>query len=146
MQMMTHCHECGGRLFDKPITVMVSFGKRAAAVNLRGQFCEGCGATYHNPSELEQARREAIDRERIECGLLTPCELASIRARLGITQWQMERVLRVGANTVVRWERGTVFQNPAVDGLIRVIAEVPGAYVFLANLVDLHARLPHRLS
>jgi DNA-binding transcriptional regulator YiaG len=42
-----------------------------------------------------------------------------------------ERVLRVGPKTVVRWERGTVFQNRATDTLLRMIRDVPAAREYL---------------
>jgi hypothetical protein len=35
---------------------------------------------------------------------------------------------------VVRWEKGTVFQNRSTDSLLRVVAEFPEVARFLAGL------------
>ena len=34
--------------------------------------------------------------------------------------------------TVVRWEKGTVFQNAATDALLRLVRDLPGAAEYLA--------------
>jgi HTH-type transcriptional regulator/antitoxin MqsA len=79
------------------------------------------------------AQMLASDRIRDEEGLLRSSRIHSIRSELGLTQQQFEQLLGVGPKTVVRWEKGTVFQNRATDSLIRLVAEVPGVAAHLAQ-------------
>ena len=58
---------------------------------------------------------------------------SEIREGLGLTQQSFEQLLGVGPKTVVRWERGTVFQNRATDSLLRVIRAFPEAARFLGD-------------
>ncbi len=83
----------------------------------------------------------ASDKLRDEERLLRSSQIRSIRMRLGLAQHRFEQLLGVGPKTVVRWEKGTVFQNGATDSLLRLIADVPGAAAYLARIhgVDLAA-------
>ncbi len=65
---------------------------------------------------------------------MAPQEIRDVRKRLGLTQHAFEKLLGVGPKTVVRWERGTVFQNRSTDSLLRVIDVVPESAQFLARL------------
>lgn len=103
----------------------ISIGSRKASVEVEGFRCTACGETYFSPQQAVDAQRRAAAVLRKEEGLLSPDEVRDIRARLGLTQAGLERLLGVGPKTVVRWERGTVFQSPAVDRLLRVMAQVP---------------------
>lgn len=78
--------------------------------------------------------RRATAKIREEDGLLTPDELRGIRRKYGLKQPEFERLLGVGANTVVRWERGTVPQGSAADSLLRLLDEFPENARFLAEL------------
>ncbi len=53
---------------------------------------------------------------------------------LGLSQHAFEQLLGVGPKTVVRWEKGTVFQNKATDSLLRVVERFPEVVRFLGDL------------
>ncbi len=82
---------------------------------------------------MDSAQRLASNAIREQEGLLRPEEIKSIRDRLSISQADFERLLGVGEKTVVRWERGTVFQNAATDNLMRVVSAFPQVAHFLAE-------------
>ena len=63
-----------------------------------------------------------------------PDQIRGIRQGLGLTQDAFEKLLGVGPKTVVRWEKGTVFQNRSTDSLLRVVAAHPESARFLALL------------
>jgi DNA-binding transcriptional regulator YiaG len=86
------------------------------------------------PEEADVLQRRASNSIREQERLLTPEEIRAVRVRLGLTQGQLETLLGTGPKTVVRWERGTVFQNGATDSLLRVVGKVPQAVHFLAQL------------
>jgi hypothetical protein len=45
----------------------------------------------------------------------------------------LENLLGVGSKTVVRWEKGTVFQSATADRLMRLILRVPAVMGILAS-------------
>lgn len=88
----------------------------------------------NDPGQLERLGREAAARIRASEGLLTSDQIRAIRERLALSQAAFEQLLDVGPKTVVRWERGTVFQNRSTDALIRAADAVPGVAPFLDAL------------
>jgi len=111
----------------------ISIGQRRAVVTVERQRCEKCGEIFYSPAQMDAAQRAASDEIRRQSGLLTPTQIRALRGKYGLSQVQFEQLLGVGPKTVVRWERGTVFQNRATDELLRVIDGVPGAFEFVAR-------------
>lgn len=127
------CPLCGGRLAIVTELRDVRVGKRAVRVRDRFARCSDCGEELYAPGQMEATQLRAANHIREEDGLLMPEEIRALRLDLGLTQQAFERLLGVGPKTVVRWERGTVFQNQATDALLRVIRDVPAAAGFLAE-------------
>src|SRR5436853_460487 len=66
-------------------------------------------------------------------GLLSAHEIRAIRERFGLTQADLSRILRLGANTVSRWESGRNVQTAAMDILLRMIRDLPGSIDYLRD-------------
>ena len=66
-------------------------------------------------------------------GLLSADEIRAIRARFKLNQANLARLLRLGANTVSRWESGRNVQTAAMDLLLRLIRDLPGSIDYLRN-------------
>jgi len=79
--------------------------------------CSACGERVLS-LELEGTLR---DEQYRRCGLLTPCEIAAVRGRTGLTQVQMAHLLGIGAKTYARWEAGASLHNRSSDNLIRLV-------------------------
>lgn len=128
------CVRCGGGIERRPLQVDIKVASRRA-IPVTGLFaaCASCGEVYFAPGEADAAARTAATIVREREGLLTSDEIIALRSTLGLTQVELERVLGVGPKTVVRWERGTVFQSRAVDTLLRVLRAVPAARAFLVD-------------
>ena len=126
------CVVCPGLVSRVQTAIDVAVGKRES-VSVEGLFakCDSCGEVYLAPGEVDAVHRQASDTIRSREGLLGPDEIRAIRDSLGITQAGLEQLLRVGSKTVVRWERGTTFQNRATDTLLRALRDVPGMIDFL---------------
>lgn len=126
------CAVCPGHVHRVDTTIEVAVGKRES-VSVTGVFakCDRCGEVYFAPGEMDSVHRRAnnVIRDREE--LLRPDEIRSIRDSLGLSQAELEHVLRVGPKTVVRWERGTTFQNKATDTLLRALRDVPELAAYL---------------
>lgn len=112
----------------------VSIGRRTALVRDEFLRCCACGEEVYLPGQMERTQTRAARAIRTQEGLLQPEEIRTLRERLGLSQAAFEALLGVGPKTVVRWERGTVFQNAATDALLRVIDRFPEVAEFLAEL------------
>ncbi len=139
---MDSCPVCDGPLEEVSKDQEVRIGKRSARVRNRFSYCGACGEAYYAPGQMDAALRHASEAVRRKEGLLTPGQIRETRRTLGLTQGAFEKLLGVGPKTVVRWEKGTVFQNRATDSLLRIVGAQPESARFLACLhgVDLPDR------
>ncbi|MEO5825691.1 MAG: type II toxin-antitoxin system MqsA family antitoxin [Gemmatimonadales bacterium] len=128
------CPLCGGEITTFRGSTEVMIGARQIVVRDAHERCTECGEGFYGPGQLERLERDAASQIRAREGLLTPDQIRAIRERLGLSQAAFEQLLGVGPKTVVRWERGTVFQNRSTDALIRVVDAVPGVVPFLDAL------------
>jgi putative zinc finger/helix-turn-helix YgiT family protein len=89
----------------------------------------------HDPvlraGDARRLRERAIDLYRSKYGLLTAEEIRSLRERFGVTQAELARLLRLGQNTLSRWEAGRNVQTAAMDVLLRVLRDVPGGLEYV---------------
>jgi len=76
-------------------------------------------------------RERALDLYRGKYGLLTADEIRSLRERFGLTQAELARLLRLGHDTLSRWEAGRNVQTAAMDMLLRVLRDVPGGLEYV---------------
>jgi HTH-type transcriptional regulator/antitoxin MqsA len=128
------CPTCGGALSQMAEEKEVRIGKRVAFVLDEFFRCRACDEDFYAPGQLDLTLRRASDIIRKEEGLLTPAEIRGIRENMGLPQHAFEKLLGVGPKTVVRWEKGTVFQNGATDSLLRIVAAYPECALHLARL------------
>jgi HTH-type transcriptional regulator/antitoxin MqsA len=122
----TKCAECGGEvvLSTAPIEVELR-GERVSVPGVEHAVCASCGEEYLSLDAAELLQKEAVRRVRAARGLLAPEEIRSLRRSLALSQAAFEKLLGVGPKTVVRWEKGTVFQSATADRLMRLIAAHP---------------------
>lgn len=115
------CEVCLGGVADRlqerrPVT-----HRRRTLVILDDFYrCRSCGEEVYVPEQLdqlEQRARAAIEEQ----DTMKPDAIRALRERLGLTQYQMEALLGVGRNTVVRWESGQVKPNAATNTLLRLL-------------------------
>jgi putative zinc finger/helix-turn-helix YgiT family protein len=126
------CPVCGTPMKEKR-------GKLAFPVN--GEDVRVPDATHlacpkgHDPvlraDDARRLREHALDVYRTKYGLLTAEDIRSLRERFGLTQAELARLLRLGQNTLSRWEAGRNVQTAAMDVLLRVLRDVPGGLEYL---------------
>jgi HTH-type transcriptional regulator / antitoxin MqsA len=127
------CALCGGPVPRVRTELTMPFpGREPAVVSRVLQKCTDCGECYLAPDELDAVQRAAADIVRAREGLLAPDEILAIRQSMHLSQSAFERLIGAGAKTVVRWERGTIFQSKVTDTLMRVLRAVPEAREFLS--------------
>jgi HTH-type transcriptional regulator/antitoxin MqsA len=140
------CGVCSGPAVLERDIRTIRIDGRSTAVEDEFYRCTSCGEELYLPGMMDVVMRRATARIREEDGLLTPEQVLAVRQKYGLTQPDFERLLGVGTNTVVRWERGTVPQNSAADSLLRLIDRFPENARFLGELHGVFPREPRGTS
>lgn len=135
---LSDCPVCGGALVRQEDSFDAHVGRRVVAVPGTYTRCTVCREFLFAPGEMDDVLRRASDAIRGQENLLGPSEIRAIRMGLGLTQSQLEQLLGTGPKTVVRWEKGTVFQNSGTNTLLEILRDVPEAaeYLFAKRGVD----------
>lgn len=135
------CHVCGQkslRRVQQPYERSVSHDGRAPiVVHIDDLDVTACGNPDCSPEQpgdnvlLDSAAIERITEESYrQLGLLTPAEIRANRERLGYTQKMLQETLRLGGNSLSRWENGRVFQSGSMDSLLRIVFRWPRTLAF----------------
>jgi putative zinc finger/helix-turn-helix YgiT family protein len=93
--------------------------------------CPKCHEVVLRMDQARKLRERALDTYRSRYHLLSTDEIRSIRERHRLTQVQLARLLRLGANTISRWESGRNIQTAAMDVLLRLIRDIPESLRYL---------------
>jgi putative zinc finger/helix-turn-helix YgiT family protein len=97
--------------------------------------CPKCREIVLLYQEARRSGEQAIEIYRRKHGLLSAHDIRAIRERFSLTQADFARLLRLGANTLSRWESGRNVQTQAMDVLLRLVRDLPGSIDYLRNLV-----------
>jgi HTH-type transcriptional regulator/antitoxin MqsA len=126
------CPTCGTmmRRTQEAVTSSVN-GEEIRVPNISHLRCPKCGEGLFSLQEAEALRLGAFDIYRRTHGLLSADEIRAIRERYGLTQAELARLLRLGGNTVSRWEAVRNVQTAAMDVLLRLIRDLPGSLEYL---------------
>jgi len=126
------CPTCGTmmRRTQEVLTSSVN-GEEFRVPNIPHLRCPKCGEGLFSLQEAEALRLGAFDIYRRTHGLLSADEIRAIRERYGLTQAELARLLRLGGNTVSRWEAGRNVQTGAMDVLLCLIRDLPGSLEYL---------------
>lgn len=120
------CAECGGAIVASLDDVLFEVrGESVPVPGIEHGLCRECGEEYFSLESAERLQREAIRLSKHARGLLSPDEIRALRRSLGLSQAAFEDLLGVGPKTVIRWEKGTVYQSATTDRLMRLIRAMP---------------------
>jgi putative zinc finger/helix-turn-helix YgiT family protein len=93
--------------------------------------CPKCGEVVLRFQDSKRLGEDAIATYRKRHGLLSADDIRQIREHFHLTQADLARLLRLGSNTVSRWEAGRNVQTAAMDILLRLIRDLPGSIDYL---------------
>ena len=99
-----------------------------SAVHLR---CPKCHEVVLRAQDARRLSQDAIMIYRRKHGLLSADQIRAIREQFRLTQAEFARLLRLGGNTLSRWEAGRNVQTESMDTLLRLIRDVPGTIDYL---------------
>jgi len=83
--------------------------------------CDSCDERYYTREQARDLDRKVIRAYRERHNLLSSTQIKAIRAKLLLSQRQLEEALGVGEKTVVRWENNTSVQGKNTDNVLRMI-------------------------
>jgi HTH-type transcriptional regulator / antitoxin MqsA len=130
------CPNCGNKM--KKTTGKISFPINGEEVVVTGSshlLCSKCKEVVLELNDSRRLREMASEKYREKYGLLAGEEIKQLRERLGLTQGQLAELLRLGVNTLSRWESGRNVQSAAMDILLRLVRDVPESRNYLKKLV-----------
>lgn len=93
--------------------------------------CPGCGEQVLDATSARRLREGALAGYRRRHRLLTAEQIRAIRDKRGLTQSELAGLLRLGPNTLSRWESGANVQSAAMDVLLRMLRDLPNALPYL---------------
>jgi putative zinc finger/helix-turn-helix YgiT family protein len=128
------CPNCGTMLLEKRGRLRLPVnGEEISVPSARFLSCPKCGEIVLRFQDSKRLHEDAIAIYRKRHGLLSADEIRVIRERFSLTQANLARLLRLGANTVSRWESGRNVQTAAMDILLRLIRDLPGSIDYLRD-------------
>jgi len=128
------CPACGATMVLKHGTLRLPVnGEEIAVPSAAYLSCSSCGEVVLRYQDSKRLGEDAIAIYRKKHGLLSADEIRAIRERFRLTQADLARLLRLGANTVSRWESGRNVQTGAMDILLRLTRDLPGSIDYLRD-------------
>ncbi|HEV3191581.1 MAG TPA: type II toxin-antitoxin system MqsA family antitoxin [Polyangiaceae bacterium] len=126
------CPKCGTTMIERRGTLRLPVnGEEISVPSAAHLSCPKCGEVVLRFQDSKRLGEDAIAIYRKKHGLLSADEIRSIRERFNLTQAELALLLRLGANTVSRWESGRNVQTAAMDILLRMIRDLPGSIDYL---------------
>jgi len=129
------CHHCGQRSLKRttmPYEHPVTHDGREVTIripDLSVVHCTNTNCQPEHPHDTILTDDDATHRIDLETyrqlGLLTPQEIRENRERLGLTQQELADLLRLGGNSLSRWESGAIYQSRSLDTLLRIVFNEP---------------------
>ena len=128
------CPTCGTTMTEAKATLKLPINGEDISVPKSPHLeCPKCAEIVLRRDHARALREGALARYRTKHDLLSADELRAIRERHELTQAQLAALLRLGANTLSRWESGRNVQTAAMDVLMRLIRDVPGTLEYLRH-------------
>lgn len=128
------CPACGTQMVERRGTLRLPInGEEIAVPSAAHLRCPKCGEVVLRFQDSKRLSEDALAIYRKRHELLSADEIRSIRDRFNLTQADLARLLRLGANTVSRWESSRNVQTAAMDILLRLIRDLPGSIDYLRD-------------
>jgi len=128
------CPVCGSPMREKRGKLKLSVNGEDVPVPAAAHLaCPRCHEIVLRLDEARMLREQALALYRKKYGLLSGVEIRSVRERFGLTQGALAKLLRLGGNTISRWEAGRNVQTAAMDVLLRMLRDLPGSIEYLRH-------------
>ena len=126
------CPACGTTMRERKGRLKLAVnGEEITVPDATHLRCSRCREVVLRVDDARRLRQRALGIYREKYGLLSADEIRSIRERFGLTQASLARLLRLGGNTISRWEAGRNVQTGVMDMVLRMIRDLPGSLEYL---------------
>ena len=126
------CSRCGTTMVERRAQLRLPVnGEDVAVPSALHMHCPKCDEIVLRSPDARRLQQDAISVYRKKHGLLSAAEIKAIRERINLTQAEFARLLRLGPNTISRWESGRNVQTAAMEMLLRLIRDLPGSVDYL---------------
>ncbi len=126
------CPNCGSTMRERSAALRLPVnGEEIVVPDATHLRCPKCREVVLRMDQARMLRESALKIYRSRYDLLSAEEIRSIRERYRLTQVQLARLLRLGGNTISRWESGRNVQTAAMDILLRLIRDIPESLRYL---------------
>ena len=126
------CPYCGA--MTRPSRAPIRFpinGEMLSVPHVPHLECPKCHESMLDLAQTRLLTEGAVALYRRRHQLLSGEEIREIRERFSVSQALLGRLLGLGPNTLSRWESGRHAQTAAMDRLLRLLRDFPGAFEFL---------------
>lgn len=128
------CPTCGTEMVERHGKLRLPVnGEEIAVPSARHLRCPKCGEIVLRFEDSRRLSEDAIALYRKKHHLLSADEIRALRERFNLKQADLAGLLRLGANTISRWESGRNAQTASMDILLRLIRDVPGSIAYLRS-------------
>ena len=126
------CPICGTLMVESRGTLKLPInGEEVGVAGSPHLACPKCGEIVLRRDQARALREAALTQYRAQHRLLSAEEIRAIREQHNLTQAQIANLLRLGANTLSRWESGRNVQSASMDVLLRLVRDVPGTLDYI---------------
>ncbi|MBI2377561.1 MAG: type II toxin-antitoxin system MqsA family antitoxin [Deltaproteobacteria bacterium] len=128
------CPSCGATMKETRGALHTPVNGEDVAVPHVPHFrCPKCREQVLTYTQGRRFEEDAIALYRKKYGLLSGDEIRALREHHNLTQVELARLLRLGPNTISRWESARNVQTAALDVLLRLIRDLPGSLDYLRD-------------
>ena len=122
------CPACGTGMLERRGTLRLPINGEEIAVPAAAHLrCPKCHEVVLRFQDAKRLGEDAIAIYRRKHDLLSAADIRALREHFDLTQAGLAHLLRLGANTVSRWEAGRNVQTAAMDMLLRLLRDLPGS-------------------
>lgn len=126
------CPACGTQMLERRGTLHLQVNGEDIAVPAAAHLrCPKCHEIVLRFLDAKRLGEDAIAIYRTKHDLLSADAIRALRERFDLTQADLAHLLRLGANTVSRWEAGRNVQTAAMDMLLRLLRDLPGGIEYV---------------
>lgn len=104
--------------------------------------CNVCHEVVTLKDQIKRNQLKIADARRAADGLLSADEIRRVREVARISQSEAARICGGGVNAFSKYERGEVAQSVAMDRLLRLIRDIPGAAQLAASYAGITLGTP----
>ena len=128
------CPSCGTPMVPRRGTLRLPVNGEDIAVPSAAHLrCPKCNEVVLRYQDSRRLSEDAIAIYRTKHGLLGADDIRAVRERFSLTQAELAHLLRLGGNTISRWESGRNVQSAAMDLLLRLLRDLPGSMDYLRS-------------